>query len=244
MIIYTDVLLAKKYGLDLAIFATRIYEASIYVGVRFSNTRCIYTTIATLHESLFSFWSIKHVRALAKQAEDLKIITLRKEIPEIKTSGHGMWLSIDYENTPFVFPVLGTLSAGVDGGVVGQETIATPIDAVVKWWNELGEVPRVEKITPKRVTKIKCRIKDGMAESLSEIGKQIKGSKFLLGRTSKWTITFDWLIENDTNWVKVLEGNYSDETKKKIIPIKEKDSSAISAMEKKMCRDFEGGEEN
>ena len=46
---------------------------------------------------------------------------------------------------------------------------------------------------------------------------RIKTSAFLLGRTNnsnghqKWRIDFDWLIDNDTNCVKVYEGKYNAE---------------------------------
>jgi hypothetical protein len=42
--------------------------------------------------------------------------------------------------------------------------------------------------------------------------ENIKNSDFLKGKNSRgWTITFDWLLNNENNWRKVYEGNYNNE---------------------------------
>ena len=37
----------------------------------------------------------------------------------------------------------------------------------------------------------------------------IKNSKFLLGEAGDWKCSFDWLVDNSTNWLKVYEGHYN-----------------------------------
>ena len=53
--------------------------------------------------------------------------------------------------------------------------------------------------------------------------EEIKKSKYLLGEKG-WRVSFDWLIKNDENILKVVEGNYRD------IPIKAKADYANSPL--------------
>ena len=51
------------------------------------------------------------------------------------------------------------------------------------------------------------RVLEGM--DLSQVLGKAKMSDFLTGKNDRgWKMTLDWLIENDTNWVKVMEGKY------------------------------------
>lgn len=43
----------------------------------------------------------------------------------------------------------------------------------------------------------------------------IKNSKFLLGEAGDWKCSFDWLIDNSTNWLKVYEGHYNNSNNQK-----------------------------
>ena len=41
----------------------------------------------------------------------------------------------------------------------------------------------------------------------------ISKSSFLLGKTTDWKISFDWLVKSENNYIKILEGNYNDKSK-------------------------------
>lgn len=43
----------------------------------------------------------------------------------------------------------------------------------------------------------------------------IKNSKFLLGEAGDWKCSFDWLVDNSTNWLKVYEGHYNNSNSNK-----------------------------
>ena len=43
--------------------------------------------------------------------------------------------------------------------------------------------------------------------SMVEVFDRLERSDFCKGSTG-WKATFDWLMSNDSNWVKVMEGNY------------------------------------
>lgn len=94
---------------------------------------------------------------------------------------------------------------------------------VMSWWNmniARGRITVVGELTRTRKYKLIERIAEwrtkspggSLGETLSKLEKQIEASSLLRGDKGRWVITFDWLIADDTNWVKVLEGNYNDNT--------------------------------
>lgn len=84
-------------------------------------------------------------------------------------------------------------------------------------WNSIcGSLfGKVSKLSNSRKSKIKVRIteitKDGSdyKEVFSRIFTKMTQSPFF---QEKWHPTFDWIIENDKNYIKVLEGNYDPKT--------------------------------
>ena len=70
--------------------------------------------------------------------------------------------------------------------------------------------PKVQKITNSRKNKIKIRFDDiGGYKGFENLFNKIENTPFLKGdNKSNWIANFDWLIENDKNYIKVLEGNY------------------------------------
>lgn len=86
------------------------------------------------------------------------------------------------------------------------------IQPYVDFWNLFaGEhsLPKVTTINKNRRKHFAVRIQE-KAFNLPEILRRAKESEFL--RTSNW-FGFDWLIKNDTNYLKVLEGNFNNEKK-------------------------------
>lgn len=80
-------------------------------------------------------------------------------------------------------------------------------------WNNLCDsfpvLSKTIKISESRRTKLKSRFTEGF--KIEDIIEHIKKSKFLLGENQrKWKVSLDWLIENDKNYLKVIEGKYSD----------------------------------
>jgi hypothetical protein len=86
---------------------------------------------------------------------------------------------------------------------------APPFNQFLTIWNDnRGCLPKVQALTSKRKSQIKSRLAE--KEDLTywtECVKKMAASNFC--REGKWA-TFDWLIKNDTNHVKVMEGNYDD----------------------------------
>jgi hypothetical protein len=78
-------------------------------------------------------------------------------------------------------------------------------------WNLFAtsrQLSRVEQVSDSRRKKIRTRLGESGFDFIAILAK-IKASGHLKGNNKDgWKCTFDWLIENDSNYVKILEGNY------------------------------------
>ena len=81
-------------------------------------------------------------------------------------------------------------------------------------WNEKLE-PRIRQLSESRKDKLRVRLKERMfTDNYEKILEIIKTTPFLQGSNDRgWTADFDWLIANDTNYLKVLEGKYKNKSK-------------------------------
>ena len=79
-------------------------------------------------------------------------------------------------------------------------------------WNDQPGLARVIAITSKRRTKLGVRMEEPeFNQNWHEIIDIIAASLFCCGYNSRgWKATFDWIIANDDNYIKVLEGKYSE----------------------------------
>lgn len=70
--------------------------------------------------------------------------------------------------------------------------------------------PKVKSLTKSRSEKIRLRLSEmNSMETLKSVFNGMEASDFLKGlNDSGWRASFDWVFENDKNWVKVFEGNY------------------------------------
>lgn len=90
-----------------------------------------------------------------------------------------------------------------------QDTLPAEAEAAKSLWNDSfpPEIVRIRTMTRKRVLGLSRRVSEGM--DLSKILNKAQYSDFLRGKNDRgWKMDFDWLISNDTNWVKVMEGKY------------------------------------
>lgn len=102
----------------------------------------------------------------------------------------------------------------------GEETkgeIKYPYQDIADRWNSIcTSLPKVSKLSDARRAKIKARLLEfGKPESwmptVEALFEAVESSSFLRGDNKQnWQATFDWIFSNGTNWVKVMEGNYTD----------------------------------
>lgn len=77
--------------------------------------------------------------------------------------------------------------------------------------------PRVARLSDTRKNKIRIRF-DEMGrnmDTLRTIFEKMEASKFMQGDNPRgWKAFFDWVFENETNWCKIIEGNYDNKVGK------------------------------
>lgn len=85
----------------------------------------------------------------------------------------------------------------------------TDCDSIVNEYNSVCvSLPKVTKLTPKRKKKIHARLKTYDQDTIRHVFVRAEQSDFLTGKKGGWRASFDWLMENDDNITKVLEGQY------------------------------------
>ena len=101
----------------------------------------------------------------------------------------------------------------------GKEEKIEPADLVTAWNEHCAPVglTKVEFLSPTRKQKASVRIREHPnAEFWEKVFGSIRTSPFLKGQArpakpdqKPFRATFDWLIDNDTNAVKIHEGKYN-----------------------------------
>ncbi|WP_417088494.1 hypothetical protein [Eubacterium maltosivorans] len=81
---------------------------------------------------------------------------------------------------------------------------------IADYWNSVcTELPKVQAMSDNRKKALRARVKEHGEETVLRVIALVKQSDFLCGRTgNSWNASFDWVMK-PTNFVKVLEGNYT-----------------------------------
>lgn len=77
-------------------------------------------------------------------------------------------------------------------------------------WNlSLGrhKIAQVSTLSPGRLKKFQTRIKEPAFDFIA-ILTEINKSEYLKGQKTDWKVDWDWVFENDTNYLKIIEGKY------------------------------------
>ncbi len=93
---------------------------------------------------------------------------------------------------------------------------ATPYDDIISLYHKkCPSLPKIKKLTEKRKRTIRARWRaDPDIEVFRALFKKAESSNFLSGRNGRWTgCNLDWLM-NETNMLKVLEGNYDNKNER------------------------------
>lgn len=74
-------------------------------------------------------------------------------------------------------------------------------------------LPHLRALSDARKKSIKARLNTYTVEEMHEVFRKAESSEFLTGKNDRnWTATFDWLMK-DSNFAKVLDGNYDNRKK-------------------------------
>jgi len=100
---------------------------------------------------------------------------------------------------------------------------------ITEYWNQKENLHKIVSLSGARMAKLVLRLKDDVfADNWELLIDKTDASPFLTGDNNRhWVVSFDWLIANDNNYIKVLEGKYdaretgaSPVKKTKLFPIK------------------------
>lgn len=81
------------------------------------------------------------------------------------------------------------------------------LQEIVDLWNSTCKsLSSVTKITSARRSALRLIKKEKI--SVTELFKKVNDSDFLMGRSTKWKASFDWVLKPQ-NRIKILEGNYA-----------------------------------
>jgi DNA-binding transcriptional regulator YhcF (GntR family) len=93
-------------------------------------------------------------------------------------------------------------------------------NAIVAMYHaECLSFPRIIKLSEARKTKIRIRLDEmkGDLQIIKKVFQKLEESKFCRGdNKTGWKASFDWVFENEKNWVKVYEGNYDNKTRNNV----------------------------
>jgi hypothetical protein len=99
---------------------------------------------------------------------------------------------------------------------IEEETVEETTDeesiSFVKLWNSKKNLPEIKLFTPQRKIHFQARMREPLfAENWREVICKLSSSSFCTGKNNRgWLADVDWVLNNATNYAKVLEGKYDD----------------------------------
>lgn len=96
--------------------------------------------------------------------------------------------------------------------IYNNNTSLLECEKVVELYHSiLPMLPKIKKLNKGRCNKIVVRLgeMDDGIRTMQDVFEKIALSSFLTGKNErKWCADLDWVIKNDSNWVKIIEGKY------------------------------------
>jgi len=187
------------------------------------------TSLAKLSEKWG--WSINKTRLFITHLKNDEMLVSIKV--SIKDNKKHRYILTNYEDFQFS-PHDKGIDKGIDKGmgkgmgkghkqisIKEEELNKISLSEVINLWNEI--MGKKVRVTDGRREKFNTRIKEWKdLATIKKILDKIKASSFCMGKTG-WKADIDWLLDNDTNWVKVIEGKYDDQEESKRTPQENED---------------------
>lgn len=156
-------------------------------------------------------------------SEIAKGISLPKKVKFIKYALSVLvamgWVQMDgeAEQTSANFRNRGLSLKEVKGKEKGskdaEQSSAKPSPAeFLKYWKE-KKLPAIRSFTKERKRKFEIRLREPLfAENWKQIIDKVAASAFCTGNNDRgWRVKINWILENETNYTKVLEGDYDNQ---------------------------------
>lgn len=109
-------------------------------------------------------------------------------------------------------------------------------DEFVSYWNEHKTLPAIKDFGPSRVKQLKARSKESaFAENWKAIIHKLSNSKFHTGNNDRgWKATVDWILKNDTNYMKILETPDNGDSVDKALGLKRPSIADVEQLENEL----------
>lgn len=159
-----------------------------------------------------SYWN--RVKRIPKNTNAEQTEYKCDETKEDKRKGKEKKENNSKENKDIEIKILPTAETAQEITLINDtQCESIDIEKLAKLFNEhCPSLPKVIKLNDVRKAKVKLRLKEmGSLQNYIKVLDKMENTPFLKGQNkSKWKATFDWLIANEVNWLKVIEGNYDD----------------------------------
>ncbi len=114
----------------------------------------------------------------------------------------------------------------------GKSITINEIKEFVNLYNStVVRLSKVEVISETRKNKIKARLKNISLSEWKKVFEKMEASDFCCGINNKnWKASFDWILTNDNNYVKVLEGRYDNHNKNQNNNVKQMEAEGMNIL--------------
>jgi len=233
--------LALEIGLNEAIFLQQLHYWMLKSSTNFDARNWVYRTTKEW-EKEFPFWSISTIKRIISSLKKRKILEVKRVYPHVYYSineenignSKGQSEPLKAQNEPPKVQNEPSKSQNEPSKVqfdpspiynenqrdyteITQKSTTESTHRLMYTWNEFALKNSLSQISVLSANRKKClqhRLKNSeFTELFNQALEEIKKSKYLLGEKG-WKVGFDWLIKNDENILKVVEGNYQDKQQK------------------------------
>lgn len=137
---------------------------------------------------------------------------LPKSVPEISTVGKLKCTENRYSGVPEISTQVYRKSVQNQIDLLNQTKEAPFVDFLSLWKNK-GNLPNASS-TLQRKKAFCARMKETLfADNWRTIIEKLSASDFCTGKNGRgWKADIDWILKNETNYAKVLEGKYDNKT--------------------------------
>lgn len=141
-----------------------------------------------------------------------RIITIHENVSTIHENVSPLHCNVESKGNKTINKTIN--KEYIENSETNPTSKSTTKDTLFNTWNEVAtkfNLTNIKVITKSRLSKINSREKDvkDFTDTFTIACEKIGKSEYLKGSRG-WKVTFDWLIENDSNIMKVVEGNYDD----------------------------------
>lgn len=152
----------------------------------------------------------------SKQIEK-RVIVISDKLPTISDKTYSLDDNIggdknDSTGGDIFVHIGGDKNGGDNNKSIYNNTSLLECEKVVELYHSiLPMLPKIKKLNKGRCNKIVIRLgeMDDGIRTMQDVFEKIALSPFLTGKNDRrWYADLDWIIKNDSNWVKIIEGKY------------------------------------